>query len=66
MLDGMSSRKLQEALAHSDPKLTARYSHLNSEAMREVQQRIAQLLELNGPDRICEGYLWGYQAAVGG
>ena len=39
---------------------------LNSEAMREVPQRIGQLLEPESPDRVREGYHRGYQAAVNG
>ncbi|MHC4550418.1 MAG: tyrosine-type recombinase/integrase [Planctomycetota bacterium] len=66
-MDGISSRKLQEALAHSDPKLTARYSHLSSEAMREIRQRVAHLLDPDGSDRVREnpGIPKGYQAASG-
>lgn len=48
MLDGVHPRKLQEALAHSDQSLTARYSHLDSEAMREIQRRMTHILD---PDR---------------
>jgi integrase len=55
-MDGMNTRKLQEALAHSDPSLTSRYSHLSSEAMVEVQQRIAQILKPDQPELIREGY----------
>ena len=58
--------RYKEALAPSDLKLTARYSHLSSEAMREVQVRIARLVRTDPPERIDEGYHRGYQAGSGG
>jgi site-specific recombinase XerD len=64
-MDGMNTRKLQEALAHGDPRLTARYSHLGDEATVEVQQRIARILG-SQPDQVREGYHRGYQAPSAG
>ncbi len=64
-IDGMSTRKLQEAMSHSDATLTGRYAHLDSEAMVEVQQRIGRLLDPQ-PDQLREGYHRGYQGERAG
>ncbi len=57
-----SSRKLQEAISHSDPRLAARYSHVGSEATREVVERMGRILRLDEADEVREGYQGGYQA----
>jgi hypothetical protein len=60
--DDFSSRKLQEAMSHSDPRLTARYSHVGSEATREAVERMGRILRLGEADEVREGHHWGYQA----
>jgi len=60
--DDFGMRKLQEAMSHSDPRLTARYSHVRAEATREAVERMGRILRLDEADEIREGYQGGYQA----
>lgn len=60
--DDFSGPKLKEAMSHSDPRLTARYSHVGSKATREAVERMGRILRLDEPDEVREGYHRGYQA----
>jgi len=64
--DDFSSRKLQEAMSHSDPRLTARYSHVGSEATREAVERMGRILRLDEADEVREGHQGGYQTPRAG
>lgn len=43
---GLHPRALQELMGHSDPRLTARYSHLRPEGMDQAAKELGELLDL--------------------
>ncbi len=43
---GVHQRAIQELMGHSDPRLTARYSHLKPEGMDQAARELGKLLDL--------------------
>jgi integrase len=54
ILGGMHQRIVQEALGHSDPKLTARYSHLSPQGMEEIVTQLRGLFGLGQIEQVNE------------